>query len=124
MRTFISECSTHTSAVPDFVDITTNVEAAVTESGLTEGQVTIFSPDTDCVLIVNEREKGLLSDIKSTLERLGLSHPERGTTMIGSTSVVLPASEGKLRLGAWQRLLLVELKEAGPRSVIVQVVGE
>jgi thiamine phosphate synthase YjbQ (UPF0047 family) len=38
--------------------------------------------------------------------------------------VVLPASEGRLQLGRWQRLLLVELEEAAERSVSIQVVGE
>jgi thiamine phosphate synthase YjbQ (UPF0047 family) len=44
--------------------------------------------------------------------------------MIGSTSVVIPAVDGRLRLGTWQRVLLVELDEPARRSFLVQVVGE
>ena len=44
--------------------------------------------------------------------------------MVGAPSVVLPFVDGKLRLGTWQRVLLLELEEPGPRPVVVQIVGE
>jgi thiamine phosphate synthase YjbQ (UPF0047 family) len=44
--------------------------------------------------------------------------------MLGATSVVLPAVDGHLRLGTWQRVLLVELREPSQRSIVIQIVGE
>jgi thiamine phosphate synthase YjbQ (UPF0047 family) len=44
--------------------------------------------------------------------------------MLGSSSVVLPATDGRLRLGVWQRVLLVELEAPQQRRIVVQVVGE
>jgi secondary thiamine-phosphate synthase enzyme len=113
-----------TGGAPDFVDITDDVSAALARSGIRDGHVTIFSPDEACSLLVQERESGLLVDIEETIGRLATGAPEQRTTLVGSPSVVLPAVRGRLRLGMWQRVLLVEHDGAGARSVTVQVVGE
>ncbi|HZJ51511.1 MAG TPA: YjbQ family protein [Actinomycetota bacterium] len=123
MRTHQSECTVSTLAAPDFVDITDDVQASLADSGICDGHVTIFSRSPSSPLIANERESGLLEDIKAAMARLNGSLSD-GRPIIGSTSLMLPAVEGKLRLGTWQRVLLVELSQAGPRSVIVQIVGE
>jgi secondary thiamine-phosphate synthase enzyme len=124
MRTHRANCKTLTRNVLDFVDITDAVQAELTASGIAEGQVTVFADSDACVLIVNERESGLLEDIRNAMRRLEGTGSANGKTLLGSTSVVLPAVGGKLRLGIWQRLLLVELEQPDTRGVIVQVVGE
>lgn len=124
MRTHRANCKTQTQNVLDFVDITDAVQAELTASGIAEGQVTVFAESDACVLIVNERETGLLEDIRSAMRRLEGTGSTNGKTLLGSTSVVIPAVGGKLRLGIWQRLLLVELEQPDTRGVIVQVVGE
>lgn len=106
------------------MDMTDEIQRVVSESGIVRGQVTVFANDPGCVLIVNERESGLLADLKEAMRRLGIDRPAARKTMIGSTSVVMPAVDGKLKLGTWQRILLVELEDAGPRSISVQLVGE
>lgn len=124
MKTFSSERTIRTTGIPEFIDVTDEIAEELSNSGIQDGMVTVFSLQEACTLIVNERESGLLSDIKTTLERLGIVHAKGRKTLIGSTSVVLPAVDGKLRLGTWQRVLLVELDEPGERYFLVQVVGE
>ena len=124
MRTHRAECSAATVEVPGFADLTADIQAAVDESGIGAGQVTIFSPDASCVLMLNERETGLLDDIRQTMARLGTPEPEQGRALVGSTSVVVPAADGRLCLGTWQRVLLVELSAPQKRNVVVQIVGE
>ena len=119
MRTHQIECTATTKAALDFVDITDEVQEALTASGIGSGQVTVFAPHRDCAILINERESGLHTDIRTTLERLGGKR-----TVVGSKSVVLPAMAGRLRLGQWQRVLLLELDHAQDRSIIVQIVGE
>lgn len=114
-------CTASTSAAPDIVDITDDVAGALETSGIKDGQVTIFCPDDGCALLVNEFETGLLDDLKRTIQRPGSIWPRAA---IGLRSVVVPAMEGRLRLGTWQRLLLVELDRPGPREVLVQILGE
>jgi secondary thiamine-phosphate synthase enzyme len=124
MRTHQVECETKTKAAPSFVDLTEDIQKAVGESGISNGQVTVFSPDTTCALLVNERESGLLEDIKRAIVRLSPNGDEARAGMLGATSVVLPAVDGQLRLGMWQRVLLVELREPSQRSIVIQIVGE
>jgi secondary thiamine-phosphate synthase enzyme len=124
MRTHQEERPTSSRRVPDFIDITDEIQAALDASGIDAGQVTVFSPHASCAILVNERESGLLEDIKRTLERLSSNGATRRYGIIGSPSVVFPAMSGRLALGTWQRVLLVELEKAGPRSIVVQIVGE
>ena len=124
MQTFTAERSIRTTSHPEFIDVTDEIVEELSNSGIQNGMVTIFSLQESCALIVNERESGLLSDIKSTMERLGIAHAKARKTMLGSTSIVLPAVDGKLRLGTWQRVLLVELDEPAERTFLIQVIGE
>lgn len=124
MRTHQMEYAAVTKAAPSFVDLTEDIQEALDESGIANGQVTVFSPDTTCALLVNERESGLLEDIKRTIARLSPNGDEARGGILGATSVVLPAVNGRLRLGMWQRVLLVELREPSQRSIVIQIVGD
>jgi secondary thiamine-phosphate synthase enzyme len=124
MRTHQAERAVRTSAGPSFSDITEIVEAELARSGVSSGQVTVFVPATACSIVVNERESGLVHDISRTLRRLEGHSPTAAQTVIGSASVVLPAVEGRLRLGTWQRVLLVDLEGELDRSVVLQIVGD
>jgi secondary thiamine-phosphate synthase enzyme len=124
MRTHQSDCSATTLGVLDFVDVTEEVETTLKRSGIRDGQVTVFAPDSSCVLVVNERETGLLEDIREAMKRLDSTRSQEQRALLGSSSVVLPAAGGHLLLGMWQRLLLVELAEPRTRRIVVQIVGE
>jgi secondary thiamine-phosphate synthase enzyme len=124
MRSHQSDYSTATLGALDFVDVTDEVESRLRDSGIREGMVTVFAPDQACVLVVNERESGLIADIRETLTRLESSEVAAQRAMLGSSSVVLPATEGRLRLGVWQRVLLIELEAPQERKIVVQIVGE
>ena len=124
MRTHQIECEAKTNAAPSFVDLTEDIQRTLDESGISDGQVTVFSPNTTCALLVNERESGLLEDIKRAIVRLSPNGDDARAGMLGATSVVLPAVDGQLRLGMWQRVLLVELEEPSQRSFVIQIVGE
>lgn len=124
MRTHVTSYRTGTRDTLDFVDVTGQVDAAVTASGIRDGQVSILAGDSESALLVNENESGLLHDLKRMLERLDVGDSHDRRTFIGSTSVVLPAMDGALLLGTWQRVLLVELGAGGERAIVVQIVGE
>jgi len=122
--TYETSCTCTTKERFDFVDITERVQHAVAGSGVRDGRATVFSPTDDCSLLLNERESGLLEDVRGALDRVskgGLMDPP---STIGAKSVVLPVVDGRLRLGTWQRLLLFELDSSRERSVRVQVIGE
>jgi secondary thiamine-phosphate synthase enzyme len=128
MRTHGRHCRTETSNELDFVDITQQIQEVLDSSGIRNGQVTVFSPHLDCPIVVNELESGLVADIKRIIDRQRCSGSNGNGSavgaILGSTSVVLPAVEGRLRMGMWQRVLLVELDAGCERSIIVQIVGD
>ena len=124
MNTFETRCSARTTSVPDFVDITDEISAALEESAVRDGRAVVFTADRSCSIMVNEKESGLLADIKKTIARIATGKAEGVQAVVGSSSVVLPVIDGKLKLGTWQRVLLVELEEASERSVDIQIIGQ
>ena len=124
MRTHHAECPAVTKKDLDFVDITDEVTEVLAASGITDGHVTVFAREHECALLLNEHEHGLWTDLRATLERFRKEHPDERRATIGSSSLVLPAVDGRLHLGMWQRLLLVELERPSERSVHVQIVGD
>jgi thiamine phosphate synthase YjbQ (UPF0047 family) len=104
---------------PGFEDITSAVRAVVRESYVRNGRVTVLRTDPGFALCVNEWESGLLQDLASAIERTN------GTrSSVGSSTLVLPMVDGELRLGTWQRIVLVELERPCEREIVVQVLGE
>jgi secondary thiamine-phosphate synthase enzyme len=130
-----------------FIDLTDRVEALLARSGLQAGVVNVQSLHTTTAIIVNEHEPLLLTDLAALLERLapadavyrhdnvglrtvncvlgerpnGHSHAR---AMLLPTSVGLNVSGGRLQLGRWQRLFLVELDGPRDRGVSVLLMGE
>jgi secondary thiamine-phosphate synthase enzyme len=131
----------------EIIDITLDVEKVLLESGVEEGYALVYSPHTTCGVIVNERESGLLADIKSTMTRLvppeqnylhddftvrtenmhadetPNCHAHLRQLISGRTSEYIPVSEGALLLGEWQRVMFVEFDRARERHVLIQVCG-
>ncbi|MBU1692820.1 MAG: secondary thiamine-phosphate synthase enzyme YjbQ [Verrucomicrobia bacterium] len=114
----------------DFVDITRQVEAAVSALGLREGVVTVFIPHTTAGITINEHaDPDVMADVETALERLvpwrgDYAHAEGNAaahvkaSLLGSSVRVL-VSGGRLRLGTWQGIFLCEFD--GPRTRTVWV---
>ncbi len=121
----------------DLVDITHEVEKAIEESGIKNGQVLVFVPGATGAIVTIEHESGLLEDFKRTLREFvpkgrgylhdridDNAHSHLRATLLGA-SECFPVIEGRLVRGTWQQIFFVEL-DVRPRHrrVIVQVVGE
>ena len=113
------------------VDITDRV--AETLPADAEGTVTVFVQHTTAGLSINEAESRLLSDIERALEVLvsetGWDHDQLDgnadahlRSMLLGRDVTVPVTDGRLDLGTWQSILLVECD--GPRTRTVTVVAE
>ena len=121
MITYSSTASAHVAECPGFVDITDDIQELLAGSNIKDGVVTLFTADESAALVVNERESGLLTDMKTAVNRVssGARIPR-----LGLRSVVFPAVDGRIYLGGWQRVMLVGLSEAGVKNVVMQVTGE
>lgn len=133
-----------TPGAPSLIDITEDVQAVVARSGVWDGKVHVFTHHTTLAIRINEAEPGLLGDVARLLERLvptgGYEHddltkrqgvpldePINGHAhcrqMLLGSSETMPVAAGRLALGMWQRVLLIELCSSRARSVTVQVMG-
>jgi len=129
-----------------FVDLTELVAERVRRAGVDEGLVAVQSRHTTASIVVNENEPRLLEDIRDRLERWAprrarwrhndlaaraapIPHDEQpnghahAQALLLGTSVCLTVAAGKIDLGTWQRIFLVELDGPRPRAVSVQVLG-
>lgn len=128
-----------TSGQGDLRDVTGAVAAAVAGSGLSAGIVTVAVVGSTAGVTTIEYEPGAVADFDAALERLAprngaYRHHERWGDDNGSShvraallgpSLTLPFTDGRVRLGRWQQIVLAEL-DTRPRSrqVIVQMLGE
>ena len=123
MLTHNTTCDAAALATYGFVDITDEIQAVVTSSEVSNGRVTVLRSEPGCTLVVNEQERGLHADVQATIRRLELDNGS-GPPPVGSASLVLPIVGGRIHLGTWQRILMLELEQPRTRPLLVQVVGE
>ena len=133
----VRNISVQTTAALQFVDITEEVERAVEASGVEEGVVMLRSRHTTAALTCTEGDPSIHEDCLELLrEQLPVSrdyrHSQEGAEnavahlaemMIFGESTWAPIRGGKLDLGTWQRLFLVELFEPRMRTVDVAILG-
>ncbi|MBI4330486.1 MAG: YjbQ family protein [Chloroflexi bacterium] len=123
----------------DIVDITPRVAKEVSASGVKDGLVTVFVSGSTAGLTTIEYESGLIADFKSLWQRIapaGLPYEHDGrwgdgngfshvrASLLGA-SLVVPFAGGKLALGTWQQIVLVDFDNR-PRSreVVLQIMGD
>jgi len=124
----------------DIIDITPQVVALVAESGIRAGTVTLFNVGSTASITTTEYEPGLVNhDIKAAFEKIAPQdgqykheetwnddngHAHVRATLLGP-SLVVPVVEGKLTLGTWQQIILVDF-DTRPRTrqVVCQIMGE
>lgn len=123
MLTHNATCEATAPTILGFVDITDQVQSAVAASEVTDGRVTVLRPAPGCTLVLNEQERGLHADVQAAIRRLDLDNGS-GPPPVGSASLVLPIVGGRVHLGTWQRILMLELEQPQSRPLLVQVVGE
>jgi secondary thiamine-phosphate synthase enzyme len=114
--------SIQTQGFVDIKNITGEIQKIVESSGVKHGLASIFITATTASLLVNEDEPGLLNDIKKMIEKLipadkpyehnrlngdGNAHAHL-RSMLFRHHLVLPVEEGKLVLGKWQSILLID----------------
>jgi len=123
----------------DIKDITQNVENFILESKLKDGIAVIFTVGSTAAVSTIEYEPGLMKDLPEALERIAPSnidyehhktwHDGNGKSHIRSTiigsSLTVPFTNGKLTLGTWQQIVVMNLDtRPRERKVVIQLIGE
>jgi secondary thiamine-phosphate synthase enzyme len=122
----------------DVVDITASVQGIVEGVSVDEGQASVFVRGSTAAISTMEFEPGGVHDLQEMLERLiptrsdyehnrlnhdTNSHAHQRATLVGPSEVV-PVVGGRLALGTWQQLVLIDFDDRPrERTVVVQVSG-
>jgi secondary thiamine-phosphate synthase enzyme len=134
---FAERLSLSTEGDGHTIDITA-VQAAVEQAGIEQGLVSVFVPGSTAAITTMEYEPGGVHDLKSALERLlpaegdyehnrlnrdTNSHAHIRAAIVGPSETI-PVSDGRLELGTWQQVVLIDFDDRPRRrSVTVQVLG-
>jgi secondary thiamine-phosphate synthase enzyme len=118
----------------EVVDLTDGVAAVVARSEVRHGLATVFAVGSTVAVTTIEYEPGAVADLRAALERLlpagaeyehnrlnhdSNAHAHLRAAMIGPSETV-PVVDGRLALGTWQQLVLLDL-DTRPRERTVHV---
>ena len=118
---------------PGFTDISREIMRWLKDAGAGEGLLTVFIAHTSASLTIQENaDPDVLRDLADALERVApRAHPYRHNSegsddmpahiksMVTSTSLSIPVLEGRMTLGTWQGVYLVEHRDAPHRRRVV-----
>lgn len=127
-----------TTAGTDVIDLTLQVTEGLQRSGVRSGAATLFIPGSTGALTTIEYEGGVIEDLKKAIEKMApegihYEHNERWgdgngyshvrAALIGP-SLHIPVVEGRLTLGAWQQIVLLDFdNRPRKRHIVMQISG-
>jgi len=122
-----------------FVNITSQVEEALRESGIQEGLVLVNAMHITASVFINDDESGLHSDYEKWLEKLAphepvsqYRHNDTGEDnadahmkrQVMGREVVVAVTDGQLDFGTWEQIFYGEFDGRRKKRVLVKIIGE
>lgn len=122
-----------------FVNITSQVEAALRESGIREGLCLVNPMHITASVFINDDEAGLHHDYDAWLERLAPHaptdqywHNRTGEDnadahlkrQVLGREVVVAVTNGRLDFGTWEQIFYGEFDGRRRKRVLVKIIGE
>jgi secondary thiamine-phosphate synthase enzyme len=127
-----------TSGDGQIVDLTEGVASVVRTTGVQRGVVTVFAAGSTVAVTTMEYEPGATHDLGGLLDRLipaqgeyqhnvrnhdSNAHAHLRAALIGPSETI-PLLEGRLALGTWQQVVLIDFDDRPRQRVVtVQVVS-
>jgi secondary thiamine-phosphate synthase enzyme len=127
-----------TTAGADILDLTVPVQEQVQQTGVSAGLLTLFIAGSTAALTTIEYESGVVNDLRAAMERLFPSnlpyeHDRRWGDGNGyahvraaflKPSLSIPIDQGRLQLGTWQQIVLLDFdNRPRQRRIRGQVLG-
>jgi secondary thiamine-phosphate synthase enzyme len=138
MAVHTEELRLSTRGDADVIDITSEVQRLVGAGPIDDGLMTAFVRGSTAAITTMEFEPGGVADLRALLDRVAPaegdyehnrlnhdtnSHAHQRASMMGASEQV-PVTGGRLALGTWQQLVLVDFDDRPrERTVVVQVVS-
>jgi secondary thiamine-phosphate synthase enzyme len=139
LKSFRKELWFETKTRRAFINITSEIAAAVRESGVKEGLCLVNPMHITASVYINDDEAGLLHDYEQFLERLAPHEPtgayqhnltgeDNGDAhikrQIMGREVVVAITAGKLDFGTWEQIFYGEFDGRRRKRVLVKIIGE
>ncbi len=139
MKSYHKELWMQVPARMDFVNITSDVDFALRESGIQEGLCLVNAMHITASVFINDDESGLQQDYKRWLEELAphepisryrhnLSGEDNGDAhhkrQIMGREVVVAVTKGKLHFGPWEQIFYGEFDGNRKKRVLIKIIGE
>ncbi|KQT09151.1 secondary thiamine-phosphate synthase enzyme [Methylobacterium sp. Leaf399] len=124
---------------PGFTEITEVVAAFLARSGITQGLLTVFCRHTSASLTIQENaDPDVRTDLMTALDGLAPRHgayvhgsegpddmPAHIRTMVTDAGLAVPVVGGRIGLGTWQGIYLIEHRDRPHRrEVLLHVAGQ
>jgi len=131
----VTKISVNSSKKDEFINITRDVQRAVTESNVKHGICYIHIPHTTAAVTVNEgADPDVVTDILTALNKLapqlqefrhmeGNSDAHVKSSLVG-ISISVFIENGTLLLGTWQAIYFCEFDGPRNRSVQIKIIEE
>jgi secondary thiamine-phosphate synthase enzyme len=138
MKNFKKELWFNTRDRVELINITPQVEAALKESGITEGLCLVNAMHITASVFINDDEHGLHEDFVKWLEHnipydpVQYKHNLTGETNADAhlkrqfmgREVVVAVTQGKLDFGPWEQVFYGEFDGKRKKRVLIKIIGE
>lgn len=138
MKSYVKELYFETSTRRAFINITTEVERCLAESGIREGLLLCNAMHITASVFINDDESGLHRDYEHWLEKLAPHEPVAQYAhnsyednadahlkrQIMGREVMIAVTQGKLHFGTWEQIFYGEFDGRRKKRVLVKIIGE
>ncbi len=130
-----TKLNVRTNSKTEFIDITSDIQNAVKDSGVKSGICQIFVQHTTAGVTINENaDPSVVRDILMELNKVipfedGYHHMEGNSAAHIKSSIMGPSlsviiDDGRLQLGTWQGIYFCEFDGSRSRRVWVKIIGD
>jgi secondary thiamine-phosphate synthase enzyme len=138
MAVHSGEIKVSTEGGGEVVDVTAAVARVISAAGAPDGVVTVIVLGSTAAVTTMEYEPGGVRDLQALLNRLipvegdyehnrlnhdSNSHAHQRASLIGPSESI-PVVDGRMTLGTWQQLVLIDFDDRPrERTLVVQIVS-
>lgn len=137
MKTHTSYIKINTKKEKEIINITSEVQKAITDSGVKEGLCLVNSMHITSSVFINDEESGLKRDFMKWLEILAPDKPDYEHHQTGEDNadahlkrtimgreVTVAITDGQLDFGPWEQIFYGEFDGQRNKRILIKVIGE
>lgn len=138
MKSYRKELWFNTNTRRAYINITSQVETCIRESGIREGMILVNAMHITASVFINDDESGLHQDFEVWLEKLAPEKPHSQyhhnggednadahlKRQVMGREVVVAITEGRLDLGPWEQIFYGEFDGMRRKRVLVKIIGD